>query len=88
MIKIHDWLLDKCSVYYQMWLWVFGKSTHNTLRDECCPDGSCCTNVKKDSFLKRLCYAIEYPFWSLCYNICIAIENMSYKNNEKKKWRL
>ena len=88
MIKIHDWLLDKCSVYYQMWLWVFGKSTHNTLRDECCPDGSCCTNVKKDSFLKRLCYAIKYPFWSLCYNICIAIENMSYKNNEKKKWRL
>lgn len=89
MIKIHDWLLDRVSLYYQMWLWVFGKSTHNTLRDECCPDFSCCyPNIKKDPFYKRLWYAIKYPFWSLCYNICAGIENLSYKNNERKKWRL
>ena len=88
MIKIHDWLLDKCSIYYQMWLWVFGKSTHNTLRDECCPDFSCCTNNRKTPFLKRLWYAIKYPFWSMWYNICVSIENASYKKNIKKKWRI
>ena len=82
MIKISDWLVDRCSVYYQMWIWVFGKSIHNTLRDECC------SNIKKDPFYKRLWYAIKYPFWSLCYNICSGIENLSYKNNERKKWRL
>ncbi len=26
----------------QLKLWVEGKSVHNTTRDECCPDFSCC----------------------------------------------
>ena len=84
MIKFHDWLLDRVSIYYQMWLWVFGKSIHNTLRDECCPDFSCCANVKKTPFLKRLWYAIKYPFWRLWYNFCVSIENASYKKNIKR----
>lgn len=30
------------SLQYQMDEWVAGRPWHNTVRDECCPDFSCC----------------------------------------------
>ena len=30
------------SVKYQLSEWVAGRPWHNTVRDECCPDFSCC----------------------------------------------
>jgi hypothetical protein len=39
---IFEGLNDKESLELQLDLWVKGESVHNTVRDECCPDFSCC----------------------------------------------
>ena len=33
---------DKESIQHQVNEWVAGRPWHNTVRDECCPDFSCC----------------------------------------------
>jgi len=35
-------LSNKDSIKHQLELWVKGISVHNPVRDECCPDFSCC----------------------------------------------
>lgn len=40
-------LSDRESVAYQVKHWVNGDSLHNTVRDECCPDFSCCSGGRK-----------------------------------------
>ena len=35
-------MTDEESVGYQVFMWVQGNSLHNPIRDECCPDFSCC----------------------------------------------
>ncbi len=32
------------SIAHQLAEWVAGRSWHNTVRDECCPDFSCCNS--------------------------------------------
>ncbi len=68
-------LKRKISVYKQLFLWVFGKSTHNHTTDECCPDFSCCEPSLKEPFIKRLKYAVKQPFWSIYYNFKVFREN-------------
>jgi len=34
------------SINYQLEQWVKGRSIHNPIRNECCPDFSCCSDVK------------------------------------------
>ncbi len=38
-----DGMTDRESVAHQLKHWVDGISLHNTIRDECCPDFSCCS---------------------------------------------
>lgn len=41
--------------------WYNGVSTHNNIRDECCPDFSCCNREIKTPFLirEKFCNAVE-----------------------------
>jgi hypothetical protein len=42
--KRAPYIIDRASVLLQWLLWKFGISWHNTLRDECTPNFSCCIN--------------------------------------------
>ena len=57
------------SRHKQLILWVFGKSKHNHVTDECCPDFSCCAPELKDPFKIRLKYALKQPFRKIKYTI-------------------
>lgn len=70
--------MKKLSVYKQLILWVCGKSIHNHITDECCPDFSCCEPQLKEPFIKRLKYALKYPFWDIKYNYKVWRENRRY----------
>jgi len=41
-----DGMSDRESVAHQLKHWVNGVPLHNTIRDECCPDFSCCNGGK------------------------------------------
>ncbi len=41
-----DGMSDRESVAHQLKYWVNGVPLHNTIRDECCPDFSCCNGGK------------------------------------------
>lgn len=70
--------MRKLSLYKQLILWLFGKSIHNDVTDECCPDFSCCNPELKEPFKKRLKYALKYPFWDIKYNFLIWKGNRKY----------
>ena len=70
--------MRKLSGYKQLILWLFGKSTHNYVTDECCPDFSCCVPTIKEPFKKRLKYTLKYHFWSIKYNFEVCRENRKY----------
>jgi len=38
------WIIDRASIGIQCLLWKLGINWHNTIRDECTPDFSCCIN--------------------------------------------
>lgn len=42
MSDLFDDMTEEESILFQLDNWVKGISLHNTLRDECCPDFSCC----------------------------------------------
>lgn len=46
-------LINNFSVYLQIFLWLFGYSWHNLIRDECTPDFSCCAAKYKESLKER-----------------------------------
>ena len=51
---------DQDSVKHQLALWVAGKSVHNPIRDECCPDFSCCGGkIAPVDVRKRFAKAVE-----------------------------
>lgn len=76
----------RLSCIRQLWLWVFGKSTHNNITDECCPDFSCCNSELKEPFKNRIRYALKVPFWHISYNIKIWKDNREYEKNKKMKY--
>ena len=41
-MSLGNHLIDRASVAIQWTLWEMGISWHNTIRDECTPDFSCC----------------------------------------------
>jgi len=41
-ISEYDGLTDRMSITHQVLAWNNGVATHNPIRDECCPDFSCC----------------------------------------------
>jgi len=43
LIDGFDGLSNADSIAYQLKHWVAGKPLHNVIRDECCPDFSCCS---------------------------------------------
>lgn len=45
-------MTDRESVQHQLNEWVKGNPLHNTVRDECCPDFSCCGNKMMDKELR------------------------------------
>jgi len=51
--KIKQYIKDRSSFYLQSVLWLFGYNWHNTVRDECTPDFSCCANIHT-SFRRKL----------------------------------
>lgn len=71
-------LKRKLSVYVQLVLWVCGKSVHNKITGECCPDFSCCNKELQEPFKNRLHYALKYPFNSLIYSYRVHKENKLY----------
>lgn len=46
-------VIDRFSLYLQTFLWLFGYSWHNSVRDECTPDFSCCVSKCKENFKER-----------------------------------
>ncbi len=44
----------------QLQNWVDGKSIHNSIDDECCPDFSCCSNVPETPVEMRRLYQTDY----------------------------
>ena len=50
-------IIDRFSIYLQTFLWLFGYSWHNSVRDECTPDFSCCVPKCKETLKQR--------WWSL-----------------------
>ena len=46
LVSTFDGLPESESITHQLALWVAGKPVHNPIRDECCPDFSCCNGGK------------------------------------------
>ena len=42
IVSTFSGMTDRESVNYQIKQWVAGNPVHNPIRDECCPDFSCC----------------------------------------------
>lgn len=63
-------LNSKQSVEYQLKKWVEGTSLHNPVRDECCPDFSCCNgNIMpveaREKFAEAYANDDESTMWSI-----------------------
>ncbi len=51
--KPFEGMNDKQSSEYQLSQWVEGNPLHNPIRDECCPDFSCCDGNMMDSKTRK-----------------------------------
>jgi len=40
-------MTDEQSILYQLEQWAVGNALHNPIRNECCPDFSCCSDSKQ-----------------------------------------
>lgn len=74
--KIHDsfyGMTDRESVSHQLKHWVKGTPLHNTIRDECCPDFSCCNggNIMPVEARKSLANAYSEGDESAVQKICM-----------------
>lgn len=62
---------DKESIQFQLDNWIEGRSYHNPIRDECCPDFSCCdpsihTNQElKNKFKQSVVDNNELDQWNI-----------------------
>jgi len=56
-----DGMTDRGSVAHQLKRWVEGKPLHNTIRNECCPDFSCCNggNIMPVEVRQKFQMAVE-----------------------------
>ena len=58
----------------QLQNWVEGKSIHNKIDDECCPDFSCCNNVSETPLETRKIFkaAYEQENWDIHESLCYS----------------
>lgn len=54
--KLFLGMSDSESVTHQLECWVNGLSLHNPIRDECCPDFSCCMGDRMNKKTRELFY--------------------------------
>lgn len=73
-------IINKLSIYLQTVLWLFGYSWHNSIRDECTPDFSCCAMKCKESFKQRWMSLPEMWRESRKYRKCIESENKNVES--------
>ena len=45
-MNIPENMTDEESIEFQLKEWVQGNNWHNTVRDECCPDFACCSDIR------------------------------------------
>jgi len=61
-------------VLKQLQNWVDGKSIHNSVDDECCPDFSCCNNVPETPIETRKIFKATYEQenWEVLESLCFS----------------
>ena len=73
LVSAFDGMTDRESVSHQVKHWAAGTPLHNTVRDECCPDFSCCNGGKMmtEAARQKLLQAHESGDDEAVQNICM-----------------
>jgi hypothetical protein len=75
-------MTDKESMEYQLSEWLEGRPWHNTVRDECCPDFSCCVGqIASLEFRQAFVNADPAERERLCFSTLSALLS---KNTDAK----
>lgn len=75
---------SKESMDYQLLNWRYGISLHNPVRDECCPDFSCCNEgiLMSSEVREKFCIAVkEKDEEAQCSILSMALSSLSIQMN-------